>query len=253
MTSSKIGTCPYYSLNEATEFAEIVLMTYNHLFTSKQTLKFDFKDQIIVIDEAHNIEESILSVFSCDLPKSFLIELKAAIEKYLIANKARLGYRNLVNITKTQNFIEKLLKMYSETAEILDSNIFLVKFRLDSDFSIAECLSELAESNFFEKLKGYGNLDSVNVYELKDFADRIFTASNEECFISINFQTLTFFKSKYDEDLSSLVKLAKMVILAAGTLNPLDSLTSNLSLEYNADVLELGIFSEYALFALQRA
>lgn len=52
--------CPYYhQINEAQNSAEIIFMTYNNLFNQniRNNLKIHLNNNIIIIDEAHNIEK----------------------------------------------------------------------------------------------------------------------------------------------------------------------------------------------------
>ena len=51
------------------ESADIVLMPYNYLFDDKtrQTMKINFQDSIIIMDEAHNIDRIAADVASFEL------------------------------------------------------------------------------------------------------------------------------------------------------------------------------------------
>ena len=59
----KIGTakhyCPYYLERERAGEADIIFMPYNYLVDEnlRKTFQIDFKNSIMIIDEAHNIRE----------------------------------------------------------------------------------------------------------------------------------------------------------------------------------------------------
>jgi len=85
------GFCPYYSLLEATEDAEVIAITYPYFFIEKyrSLLNIDFSEYYIVVDEAHNIdkvseiEEKVLSDFilSMAIKQSRNKEVKDILER----------------------------------------------------------------------------------------------------------------------------------------------------------------------------
>ena len=85
------GFCPYYSLLEATEDADVIAITYPYFFIEKyrSLLNIDFTEYFIVIDEAHNIdkvgeiEEKVLSDFilSMAIKQSRSKEVKSILER----------------------------------------------------------------------------------------------------------------------------------------------------------------------------
>ena len=50
--------CPYYGLRELMECVDIIFCPYNYLISPKirTSMKINLKDQIVIIDEAHNTE-----------------------------------------------------------------------------------------------------------------------------------------------------------------------------------------------------
>ncbi|KAK3751816.1 hypothetical protein QZH41_013293, partial [Actinostola sp. cb2023] len=56
----KSRACPYYSARELMREADIIFCPYNYLIDPKirKQMDIDLKDQIIILDEAHNIEDS---------------------------------------------------------------------------------------------------------------------------------------------------------------------------------------------------
>lgn len=61
--------CPYYSQRERANSADIVFMPYHYLIdrTLRQTFKLDYKNSIIIIDEAHNIKDCAEQQASFDI------------------------------------------------------------------------------------------------------------------------------------------------------------------------------------------
>ena len=56
----RIRVCPYYASRDMSEQAQIVFSPYNYLIDPRvrQSMKIPINDNIIILDEAHNIEDS---------------------------------------------------------------------------------------------------------------------------------------------------------------------------------------------------
>ena len=56
----KLQRCPYYASRDLMEQAEIIFLPYNYLIDPavRKRMKIPIKDNIIILDEAHNIEDS---------------------------------------------------------------------------------------------------------------------------------------------------------------------------------------------------
>ena len=59
-------TCSYYASRKAIPLAEIVAVPYNALLhrPTRQSLKIDIENAVIIIDEAHNLTDAISEVHS---------------------------------------------------------------------------------------------------------------------------------------------------------------------------------------------
>ncbi|TRM61112.1 helicase C-terminal domain-containing protein [Schizophyllum amplum] len=69
-TGRVAGVCPYFGSRRAIDQAELVTLPYNLLFqkSAREALGIDLKDQIVVIDEAHNVIPTLLSLSTTSLP-----------------------------------------------------------------------------------------------------------------------------------------------------------------------------------------
>ena len=61
----KIKCCPYYAVRELRNSAQLIICPYNYLVDPKirKSMEISLKKQIVVLDEAHNIEDSARNVF----------------------------------------------------------------------------------------------------------------------------------------------------------------------------------------------
>ncbi|XP_023558932.1 Fanconi anemia group J protein isoform X2 [Octodon degus] len=55
----KLKACPYYTARELTEDADIVFCPYNYLLDAqiRESMDINLKEQVVILDEAHNIED----------------------------------------------------------------------------------------------------------------------------------------------------------------------------------------------------
>lgn len=90
------GVCAYYAARKALPLAEVVALPYNLLLSapSRQALGLDLTDSVVVIDEAHNIINSVIDVHSVTLPHSTLQAACGQLEAYLAKYRTRLAARN---------------------------------------------------------------------------------------------------------------------------------------------------------------
>ncbi|GAA5887482.1 hypothetical protein JCM16303_003432 [Sporobolomyces ruberrimus] len=81
----KLGTCPYYGTRRAVKSAEVVTLPYNLLMmkTARESLGLELKGQVVIIDEAHNLIDSILSLHSISITLSQITQIRQALLTYI--------------------------------------------------------------------------------------------------------------------------------------------------------------------------
>lgn len=62
---SEIGTCPYYGSRSMVPSADLVILPYQSLLSksSRESLGLDLKNSIVIIDEAHNLADSLINMY----------------------------------------------------------------------------------------------------------------------------------------------------------------------------------------------
>lgn len=65
----ELGTCPYYGSRRAVPAADVVVLPYQSLLHSatRETLGVKLKDCVIIIDEAHNLVDTVSNIYSCQV------------------------------------------------------------------------------------------------------------------------------------------------------------------------------------------
>ncbi|KPV75443.1 uncharacterized protein RHOBADRAFT_14367 [Rhodotorula graminis WP1] len=111
----KTHTCPYYGSRKAVRAAEVVTLPYNLLMqrSAREALGISLKDHIIIIDEAHNLIDSILSLHSVSTTTSQLIVIRQALLVYIQKFRSRFTGLNATYLKQ----LALLLKGLSEFAE----------------------------------------------------------------------------------------------------------------------------------------
>ncbi|KAM0679677.1 DEAD H (Asp-Glu-Ala-Asp His) box helicase 11 [Glugoides intestinalis] len=195
--------CPYYySKNRASE-CEIVFLPYNLLFTKegRASLDITLKDKIIIIDEAHNIYETVAQLNSAELSWNdikLISEAKGLNDDLNFIIKQLMDLQPLVSSTTTETATPVL-------SFIIDRKI--------AHFNMIE-IADLIEKN---KLAQKNDLKSIFVFSkflrlltFSDTAGRVFVNKNRIRFSCID-------PKMYFEEL----KECKSVIFAGGTMEPI--------------------------------
>lgn len=62
---SNLGTCPYYGSRSVVPAADLIVLPYQSLLSksSRESLGLDLKNNIVIIDEAHNLADSLISMY----------------------------------------------------------------------------------------------------------------------------------------------------------------------------------------------
>lgn len=198
--------CPYYySKNRASE-CEIVFLPYNLLFTKegRNSLDITLKDKIVIIDEAHNIYETVTQLNSAELSwndMKLIAQAKGLTEdlnfiiKQLLALQPPVSSTTLETTTPVLSFIidQKIANFNMiDIAETIDKNKLAQKNDLKSIFEFSKFLRLLTFS---------------------DTAGRVFVNKNRIKFSCID-------PKMYFEEL----KDCKSVIFAGGTMEPIAQL-----------------------------
>lgn len=121
--------CPFYLMRKKKESSDIVFLPYNYIFNTKflDYLKIDLNNSILLIDEAHNIEEICESSHSAELTVKSIDACLDNLKQFsLLADKMQsdIGEYGQVDNKKSKDllyeFLQKLdRKLLSENEMIL--------------------------------------------------------------------------------------------------------------------------------------
>ncbi|KAF9331459.1 ATP-dependent DNA helicase chl1 [Podila minutissima] len=82
---TELETCPYYGSRKAVRHCQLVTLPYNLLLhaSTRESLKLVVKDNILLLDEAHNLINSLLQMHSVVLPLDHVVLAQDQLKVYL--------------------------------------------------------------------------------------------------------------------------------------------------------------------------
>lgn len=107
--------CPYYSAKIAIPDAEIVVMPYQMLLhqSTRENFDLNLQDSIVIVDEAHNLLETIVNVHTISLKRFQLANILNCISLYMAKYFARFNSKNL-------RFLKQLIFVLKKILQLLD-------------------------------------------------------------------------------------------------------------------------------------
>ncbi|WWC89834.1 uncharacterized protein L201_004762 [Kwoniella dendrophila CBS 6074] len=113
MIGRKSCVCPYYATRRAVKQSQIVTLPYNLLLqkNAREALDINLKNQVIVIDEAHNLIDTLLSIHSTTLTSTTLLNAVSQLQQYLSRFKNRLKSIHSLKIRQVLSLLQGLIKV----------------------------------------------------------------------------------------------------------------------------------------------
>ncbi|CAF0777180.1 unnamed protein product [Adineta steineri] len=108
----ELNTCPYYATRAAIAAAHLVVLPYQTLMhkSTREACGIEMRDNIVIIDEAHNLPDAICSMHSNDITGNQLIDSYGQLSRYHEKYKARLTAKNLLSIKQLLDVQLNLIK-----------------------------------------------------------------------------------------------------------------------------------------------
>ncbi|KIR32908.1 chromosome transmission fidelity protein 1 [Cryptococcus deuterogattii MMRL2647] len=156
----KSCVCPYYATRKAVKQSQIVTLPYNLLLqkNAREALGINLKNQVVVIDEAHNLIDTILSVYSTTLTSVNLANAVSQLQQYLQRFKSRLK-------SKHSLWIQQVLSLLQGLIRVCDKFIQGAKSQVKGDKPVGMPKTEVIDANTLMGRIGGGS-DQVNPIEL---------------------------------------------------------------------------------------
>ncbi|KAF4554661.1 ATP-dependent DNA helicase chl1-like protein [Elsinoe fawcettii] len=157
---TKIGICPYYASRTAISPAEVVMLPYPLLLqkSAREALALSVKDHVVIIDEAHNLMDAILGIYTAEISLAHVETAKDQLMQYLQKFRNRLAGKNRVYVTQTVRLLDSLKAALahtrSENEVELDSGTLLSGKGVDQ-INLYKLSQYFRESKLARKVQGY--------------------------------------------------------------------------------------------------
>ncbi|KAG8214759.1 ATP-dependent DNA helicase [Butyriboletus roseoflavus] len=165
-------TCPYYASRRAIPQAELVTLPYNLLLqkTAREALGIDLSNQIVIIDEAHNLIPSLLSLSSVRVTSYILSTSLNQVTAYYEKFRTRLSALHSLHLKRLINYMEAIQKVMEDwrttrskagsitdaRAEVFTISNFMEKLgRKAVGINLLEIEAYLRRSKIARKISGY--------------------------------------------------------------------------------------------------
>lgn len=149
----KMHICPYFGARASARQAQLVTLPYNLLLqaNARASLNMSLKGSIVIIDEAHNLIDTILSVHTVTITSRQVKQAQIQIDHYLQRFSAKLKGSNEVNLKKLLKLLDNLGQECGRQQQALEASK-----RSEEIVTGSSLVSQMG-----------GNLDQVNLLELE--------------------------------------------------------------------------------------
>lgn len=123
--AKQANACPYYSSRYATPDSELVLIPYNILLqkSAREACKLAVKGNVVIIDEAHNLLETISNIYSTEIRGSNIAEAHRLLNDYLKRYRCRMNTKNVMYLKQLIHLINCFVRYLGEqpSKKVLDN------------------------------------------------------------------------------------------------------------------------------------
>ena len=175
--------CSYYASRKATNLAQVIAMPYNMLVHkgTREAVGINLQNSIAIVDEAHNLIETIESIHSASVSGLELQRACAQLGEYRERYKKRLSPKNLVKVDQilsvlrsVTRYLEKKIaerKSAKEWSFVMNVNDFLHQARIDN-VNLFHLQAYFERSQISKKLNGFA-LKHVESVQLRNGAEYV--------------------------------------------------------------------------------
>ncbi|KAF8208705.1 DNA repair helicase [Mycena galopus ATCC 62051] len=261
-------TCPYFGSRRAIPQAEarlLITLPYNLLLqkSAREALGIDLTDQIVIIDEAHNLIPTLLSLSTARLPFSTLSTSFQQVCIYVSKFRTKLSAANMLHLKRLVMFLDALQKYAFEwkggntkanapKAEVMTAAELVVRLgRKASGVNLLEIEGYLKKSKIARKISGYSDKEAEKQSDPKLRPRRgavpplhaveafllALTGTNDDG--RVTFSLVRTYSGQEDVEIKyqllnpaphfmEVVESARSVILAGGTMSPISDVINQL-------------------------
>ena len=230
--------CPYYASRSAIAPSEVMTLPYPLLLqkSAREALGITVKDNIVIIDEAHNLMDAIADTMSISMTLSRLQIATQQVTAYVQRFKNRLKGKNRVYIMQVIRLLNSIVDCLQQvTPTMKQQDVSVTGMQLMSGKGVDQVkphklLQYLQESKLAHKVQGYTDAQvDVNKHRgillhFQNFLAALMNPAAEgRFFISRQDGDIIVKYTLLDprEHFRDIVEEARAVVLAGGTMSPM--------------------------------
>lgn len=252
----KLGVCPYYASRPAVPPAEMVTLPYPLLLqkSAREALGICLKGQVVIVDEAHNLMDAVEGICSAQISLTQLRLARESLITYLQKFRNRLKGSNRMYLTQVVRVIDSLIQFAANLEHekapggTVEPGSLLSGQGVDQ-INLTKLVRYISESKLARKVEGYishlratenkSGKDEVaaqlpetpTLTQIQNFLMTLMNPSKEGQFFWSNENGATILRYMLldpSEHFRDIVESARAVILAGGTMSPMDDYTEQL-------------------------
>lgn len=154
-----LRSCPYYSTRLAIPPAQLVVLPYQMILhePTRRAAGVQLKGQVVIIDEAHNLSDTLSCIHSAELTGAQLCRAHSQLTQYSERYRSRLKAKNLMYIKQILFVIEGLVKALGG------------KVGLNPQTQSTQAGTEMLTIN---NLLFKAQIDNINLFKLKRYFEK---------------------------------------------------------------------------------
>ncbi|KAM5252234.1 ATP-dependent DNA helicase DDX11 isoform 1-T4 [Hipposideros larvatus] len=154
------GACPYYGSRFAIPAAQLVVLPYQMLLhaATRQAAGIRLQGQVVIIDEAHNLIDTITGIHSTEVSGSQLCQAHSQLSQYMERYRKRLKAKNLM-------YIKQILYLLEKFVTVLGGNIK----QNPNMQSLSRTETELKTINDF---LFQSQIDNINLFKVQRYCEK---------------------------------------------------------------------------------
>lgn len=252
----KLAICPYYASRPAVTPAEMVTLPYPLLLqrVAREALGISLKGHVVIIDEAHNLMDAVEGICSAQVTLAQLRLARESLMTYLQKFRNRLKGSNRMYVTQVVRVIDSLIHVATplEVEKSSGGNVqasSLLAGKGVDQINLTKLVRYITESKLARKVEGYiSHLkltdgksgqdyasaqlpETPTLTQIQNFLTTLMNPSQEGRFFwskengSVVLRYMLLDPSEHFRD---IVESARAVILAGGTMSPMEDYTQQL-------------------------
>ncbi|KAJ6222187.1 hypothetical protein RDWZM_000732 [Blomia tropicalis] len=159
-TGKNLKACPYYASRLSLSDAEIVILPYNIIFHkgTRESFGIDLTDSIVIVDEAHNLLETISNIYSVQIRCGQLQIIMELVTKYLTKYYSRFNPTNLMYLKQLISILKNMINLMQQSKSngTIDTLDFVLKLEL-GHINIYRLIKFIEDSHIASKLYMFSN------------------------------------------------------------------------------------------------